>query len=417
MPADAKEILDDAVDRREALEVRDRFEAAHLALAVAGRLMRHFDAIVRIRGCAVHDRRDQGTAGGLIARQLVGDQAARDGALCFQELAEESDRSSPIPSGLHEDVDHIPILVNRPPQVLRPALHPHEQLIEIPRISLAPPPPPQPSRILQPERQAAGWPGEVTLPGLPQIRTCPILVLVVVLAMVGGNDHGAAQTLWRGLVVAPEVRCAPYDADAYRYPQSVEAQIIAALGGVYGPYTGRWFASPRDTDIEHIVARSEAHDSGLCAADAASQRRFASDLLNLTLASPAVNRTHKNDKDAAEWLPDLNQCWFADRVVAVRRKFDLTIDPREAAALDRVLVGCRSTAMLVVPRPAASTQRPTPPPALSPPVSEALARWDDNGNGRITCAEARRHGIAPVRRGHPAYPYMRDADNDGIVCE
>ena len=87
---------------------------------------------------------------------------------------------------------------------------------------------------------------------------------------------------------------------------------------MYGPYTGRWFASPRDTDIEHIVARSEAHDSGLCAADAARRRRFASDLLNLTLASPAVNRTQKNDKDAAEWLPALNQCWFADRVVAVR---------------------------------------------------------------------------------------------------
>ena len=91
MPADAKEILDGAVDRREALEVRDRFEAAHLALAVAGRLMRHFDAVVRIRGWAVQDRRDQGTASGLIARQLVGDQAVRDGALCVQELAEESD--------------------------------------------------------------------------------------------------------------------------------------------------------------------------------------------------------------------------------------------------------------------------------------------------------------------------------------
>ena len=26
-------------------------------------------------------------------------------------------------------------------------------------------------------------------------------------------------------------------------------------------------------------------------------------------------------------------------------------------------------------------------------------------------------GIAPVRRGHPAYPYMRDADGDGVVCE
>ena len=40
---------------------------------------------------------------------------------------------------------------------------------------------------------------------------------------------------------------------------------------------------------------------------------------------------------------------------------------------------------------------------------------DDNGNGRITCAEARRHGIAPVPRSHPAYRYMRDGD--GEVCE
>ena len=47
----------------------------------------------------------------------------------------------------------------------------------------------------------------------------------------------------------------------------------------------------------------------------------------------------------------------------------------------------------------------------------ALARWDDNGNGRITCAEARRHGIAPVPRGHPAYAHMRDGDGDGVVCE
>lgn len=44
-------------------------------------------------------------------------------------------------------------------------------------------------------------------------------------------------------------------------------------------------------------------------------------------------------------------------------------------------------------------------------------RWDDNGNGRVSCAEARRHGIAPVRRSHPAYAYMRDGDGDGVVCE
>ena len=58
-------------------------------------------------------------------------------------------------------------------------------------------------------------------------------------------------------------------------------------------------------------------------------------------------------------------------------------------------------------RPAA----PGPTPAAEP------LPWDDNGNGRISCAEARAHGIAPVRRGHPAYRYMRDGDGDGVVCE
>jgi len=50
-------------------------------------------------------------------------------------------------------------------------------------------------------------------------------------------------------------------------------------------------------------------------------------------------------------------------------------------------------------------------------AEEVLARYDDNGNGRITCWEARRHGIAPVSRDHPAYRFMLDADNDGVVCE
>ena len=143
----------------------------------------------------------------------------------------------------------------------------------------------------------------------------------------------AAPDTWRGLAVAPEDRCAPYDRSDYPYPPSVEAKIVASMGGrVYGPYTGRFFLSMKETDIEHVVAVSEAHDSGLCAAgDAGSPN-----------ASP-----------------------------------------------------------------------PTAPAA----TSDALRLWDDNGNGRITCKEARRHGIAPVPRGHPAYPHMNDRDGDGVVCE
>ena len=47
---------------------------------------------------------------------------------------------------------------------------------------------------------------------------------------------------------------------------------------------------------------------------------------------------------------------------------------------------------------------------------DALALYDDKGNGAITCSEARAHGIVPVRRDHPAYPFMRDSNDDGVVC-
>ena len=242
---------------------------------------------------------------------------------------------------------------------------------------------------------------------------CLVAVLVLVTSLV---PDASAET-WRGLTVAPESRCAPYDKKRdYPYPQSVERGIVRELGAVYGPYTGTCFASTRQTDIEHIVAASEAHDSGLCAADPATKVRFSRDLRNLTLASPQVNRHQKSGRDAAEWVPDRNRCWFAGRVLEVRLAYDLTIDRREAAALDRILAACESTELesVVCAVPSASASEPASSPAAG---DDALARYDDNRNGKITCQEARRHGIAPVPRSHPAYRFMRDADGDGVVCE
>lgn len=156
------------------------------------------------------------------------------------------------------------------------------------------------------------------------------------------------------LTVADENRCAPYDSGDYSYSRTLEAKIVEEMGGIiYGPYTGTTFASTSETDIEHIVARSEAHDSGLCAVDVTKRKEFAGDLLNLTLASPSVNRHQKGAKDVAEWLPTLNECWFADRVVKVRKKYELTTDQAEVDALTAVLSDCDSTDMIVItPTPA-----------------------------------------------------------------
>ena len=231
-------------------------------------------------------------------------------------------------------------------------------------------------------------------------RGMRLLVVSALLFATPAASQDSADT-WRGLVVAPEHRCSPYDKKQdYPYPQSIQQEIVRRLGGVYGPYTNTCFASPQETDIEHIVATSEAHDSGLCDRGRTVRGRFASDLRNLTLASPRVNRHRKSGKDAAEWLPERNRCWFAARVVEVRRAYDLSIDPREAAVLERILAGCESTDM----EPMACTARPASAGDRDEAAGDdALAMYDDNGNGRIARKEARLHGIPPVSSDHPAY--------------
>ena len=255
-----------------------------------------------------------------------------------------------------------------------------------------------------------------------KIPTVPIprIVTAFLVALLSVCIENAVADTWRGLTVEPEFRCSQYSSKDYSYSQSVEPRIVNSIGKMYSPYTGRCFTNLRQTDIEHIVARSEAHDSGMCSADYGTRRSFASDLLNLTLASPQVNRNLKRHYDAADWLPELNQCWFAGRVVAVKRKYGLTVDQREADALEAILSKCETTDMIVGPCITKESFTVSPPsgtasnPAKS---SDALARWDDNGNGRITCKEAKRHGIAPVHKEHPAYIFMNDRDNDGVVCE
>ena len=188
-----------------------------------------------------------------------------------------------------------------------------------------------------------------SLPRIAATLPLTLALLALCLTILPQPHTTRASDTWNGLVIAPENRCSPYDRKHYPYPQSVELDIIASMQGrIYGPYTGRYFSNRRQTDIEHIVAVSEAHDSGLCNASANLRRQFAADLLNLTLAAPRINRCNKGGKcgyDASQWQPPMNRCWYAARIVAVKRKYQLTVDLDEARELRDMLAPCTSTDM------------------------------------------------------------------------
>ena len=252
-------------------------------------------------------------------------------------------------------------------------------------------------------------------------RTAAALAAAATVAASIAVHAQQQETSWRGLTVQPENRCTPYDRDDYAYPQSreqnIQNEIGATAGGWYGLYEARIFAGGTETDIEHIVAAAEAHDSGLCGRTAEEKAVFANDLNNLTLASPDLNRNEKSDKDAGEWLPPNARCWFARTVVFVKQTHDLTVDAAERDELERVLGACESGE--VPERVALPTT--TAPTADHPPVqsyrncaSMREAGWNRgvNQNG-----DTYRDAWDDAERRTYALNGARDRDNDGHACE
>lgn len=166
-----------------------------------------------------------------------------------------------------------------------------------------------------------------------------IFTIVILAVLIPSTLHAQEPTI----KIEPENRCSPYIRSDYKYSDTVEDNIIARMNGrIYSPYTDEIFISRGKTEIDHMVDISEAHDSGLCSANASTRLAFASDLDNLALASPYLSRIEKSDKDLTKWLPAHNRCWFVAQVIKVKKKYGLSMDANEAATALNVLADCDS---------------------------------------------------------------------------
>ncbi len=94
-------------------------------------------------------------------------------------------------------------------------------------------------------------------------------------------------------------------------------------------------------DIDHLVALSNAWQTGAAYFDKSIRSQIANDPLNLLAVDAKLNR-QKGDGDAATWLPPNKafRCDYVSRQVAVKAKYSLWVTASEKEAITRVLNQC-----------------------------------------------------------------------------
>lgn len=119
---------------------------------------------------------------------------------------------------------------------------------------------------------------------------------------------------------------------------------VVASGVLNDPYTGstvefrRGPGSSQQVQIDHLVALSDAWQTGAQQLDEATRRNFANDPMNLQATQGWVNH-EKGDSDAASWLPPNKayRCVYVSRIVDVKAAYGLWVTPAEHDAIARVL--------------------------------------------------------------------------------
>lgn len=100
------------------------------------------------------DGRHDISAGRAVVSQLVRDQLPRRAPLPFQQLAEEPFGRTGTAIPLHQDVDHVSVLIHGPPQVVALAPDLHEDFVQVPPVTQPTLATLQPSCVLRSELAA-----------------------------------------------------------------------------------------------------------------------------------------------------------------------------------------------------------------------------------------------------------------------
>lgn len=118
-------------------------------------------------------------------------------------------------------------------------------------------------------------------------------------------------------------------------------------GKLNDPYTGKVIDFQRGkqtsakVQIDHVVALSDAWQTGAQGLSSSDRNKLANDPLNL-LAVDGKTNENKSDGDAATWLPPNKayRCRYVARQLAVKLKYHLWMTPAEKDAIGNLLKKC-----------------------------------------------------------------------------
>ena len=129
-------------------------------------------------------------------------------------------------------------------------------------------------------------------------------------------------------------------------------QCVVLSGTLIDPFSGetidfvRGNVSSMEVQIDHVVALSNAWQTGAFKLTLKERTAFANDPMNLLAVKGRLN-SQKGDGDAATWLPPLKsyRCDYVSRQIAVKVKYKLWFTAPEKEAMMRILKSCPEKAL------------------------------------------------------------------------
>ncbi|MFZ1301236.1 MAG: HNH endonuclease family protein [Candidatus Microsaccharimonas sp.] len=128
---------------------------------------------------------------------------------------------------------------------------------------------------------------------------------------------------------------------------SLSDECTVTSGILNDTYTGQVIefsrADASKVQIDHVVALSDAWQTGAQQLTAKQRQQLANDPLELIAVSGKANQA-KSDSDAASWLPSNKsfRCKYVARQITVKQKYSLWVTAAEKEAMQKVLSGCAS---------------------------------------------------------------------------